>query len=74
LQVWSAPLRSSYGFIWTAVRGVRTDGPMAPEIALDRQRPADYAYSRHVGTMLDKVRRKSDSIKAAESKTSILTD
>src|SRR5437660_10575780 len=32
----------------TALRGVRTDGEMAPEIPLDRQRPAEYVFSRHV--------------------------
>jgi hypothetical protein len=58
--------------IWTAIRGVRTDGPMAPEIALDHQRPADFVYSRHVETLLAKVRRKDDSIKALESETSTL--
>jgi hopanoid biosynthesis associated radical SAM protein HpnH len=31
-----------------ALRGVRTEGEMAPEIALDRQRPAEYVFSRHV--------------------------
>jgi Domain of unknown function (DUF3463) len=31
-----------------ALRGVRTDGAMAPEIPLDRQRPAEYVFSRHV--------------------------
>jgi len=31
-----------------AVRGVRTEGEMAPEIPLDRQRPATYVFSRHV--------------------------
>jgi hopanoid biosynthesis associated radical SAM protein HpnH len=31
-----------------AVRGVRTEGEMAPEIPLDRQRPAEYVLSRHV--------------------------
>jgi hypothetical protein len=29
-------------------RGVRTEGEMAPEIPLDRQRPAEYVFSRHV--------------------------
>jgi hypothetical protein len=32
----------------TALRGVRTAGEMAPEIPLDRQRPAEYVFSRHV--------------------------
>lgn len=31
-----------------ALFGVRTDGEMAPEIALDNQRPAQYVFSRHV--------------------------
>ena len=31
-----------------AIRGQRTTGDMAPDIALDRQRPAEYALSRHV--------------------------
>jgi hopanoid biosynthesis associated radical SAM protein HpnH len=29
-------------------KGVRTEGKMAPEIPLDRQRPAEYVFSRHV--------------------------
>jgi hypothetical protein len=35
--------------------GSRTDGPMAPEIPLDRQRPAKYVYSSHVQKMLDEI-------------------
>ncbi len=31
-----------------ALRGIRTSGEMAPEIPLDRQRPAQYVFSRHV--------------------------
>jgi hopanoid biosynthesis associated radical SAM protein HpnH len=31
-----------------ALRGVRTQGEMAPEIPLDRQRPAQYVLSQHV--------------------------
>jgi hopanoid biosynthesis associated radical SAM protein HpnH len=38
------------------VRGVRTDGPMAPEIALDRQRPAQFVFSRHVERKLKEIR------------------
>jgi hopanoid biosynthesis associated radical SAM protein HpnH len=30
------------------MRGVRTDGPMAPEIPLAQQRPAQYVFSQHV--------------------------
>jgi len=31
-----------------ALAGIRTDGGMAEEIPLDRQRPAEYVFSRHV--------------------------
>jgi hopanoid biosynthesis associated radical SAM protein HpnH len=37
------------------LRGVRTDGPMAPEIPLDRQRPAEYVFSRHVERKLAEI-------------------
>ena len=31
-----------------SLRGVKTDGRMAPDIPLDKQRPAEYVFSRHV--------------------------
>jgi len=34
------------------LRGIRTEGDMVPEIPLDRQRPAEYVFSRHVEQML----------------------
>jgi hopanoid biosynthesis associated radical SAM protein HpnH len=43
--------------LWIALRGVRTQGPMAPEISLDGQRPAQYVFSRHVEQMLAKIGR-----------------
>jgi hopanoid biosynthesis associated radical SAM protein HpnH len=38
------------------MRGVRTDGPMAPEIPLDRQRPAQFVFSQHVQRKLKEIR------------------
>ena len=38
--------------LWTAIRGVRTEGPMAPEIALNDQRSAQFVFSRHVQDMM----------------------
>jgi hypothetical protein len=35
--------------------GVKTEGPMAPEIPLDRQRPAEYVFSRHVERKLAEI-------------------
>jgi hopanoid biosynthesis associated radical SAM protein HpnH len=46
-----------------AIGGIRTDGPMAKDIPLDRQRPADYVFSRHVQNKLAE-------IKEAETATS----
>jgi hopanoid biosynthesis associated radical SAM protein HpnH len=40
-----------------ALRGVRTDGPMAPDIALDRQRPAQDVFSQHVAIKLTEIGR-----------------
>jgi len=45
---------------WRAVaqiaRGIRTEGPMAPDIPLDHQRPAEYVFSRHVEDAVEKIR------------------
>jgi len=38
-----------------AVSGVRTDGPMAPDISLSKQRPAEFVFSRHVETKLAEI-------------------
>jgi hopanoid biosynthesis associated radical SAM protein HpnH len=38
------------------LRGVRTQGPMAPEIELERQRPAQFVFSRHVERKLREIR------------------
>jgi hopanoid biosynthesis associated radical SAM protein HpnH len=38
-----------------ALRGIRTSGPMAPEIAMDKQRPASYVHNLHVERMLAEI-------------------
>ncbi|CAG2136450.1 GTP 3',8-cyclase [Cupriavidus yeoncheonensis] len=40
-----------------SLRGVKTDGAMAPDISLDNQRPADYVFSRHVEIKLAEIGR-----------------
>jgi len=44
---------------WKAARvalaGVKTEGPMAPDIPLDRQRPAEYVFARHVEQKLGEI-------------------
>jgi hopanoid biosynthesis associated radical SAM protein HpnH len=39
-----------------ALSGVRTEGPMAAEIPLDQQRPAEFVFSRHVELELSEIR------------------
>src|SRR6266403_628617 len=60
----SNPLKA----MWVALRGVRTSGPMAPEIKLDNQRPAQYIFSSEVQKRLSEIRR--DEALAAEQKAS----
>jgi hopanoid biosynthesis associated radical SAM protein HpnH len=38
-----------------ALAGIKTEGPMAPEIPLDGQRPAEYVFSRHVEQKLAEI-------------------
>jgi hopanoid biosynthesis associated radical SAM protein HpnH len=54
--MFSSPLQA----IKVALRGPRTDGPMAPEIPLDRQRPAQYIFA-------DQVQQRLSEIRAAEA-------
>jgi hopanoid biosynthesis associated radical SAM protein HpnH len=48
----SHPLRA----LRVLLRGVKTDGPMAPEIALEGQRPAQYVFSQQVQQKLSEIR------------------
>ncbi|MGH6972084.1 MAG: hypothetical protein ACREEQ_10785, partial [Caulobacteraceae bacterium] len=38
------------------LRGIKTDGPMAPDIPLDRQRPAQFVFSKHVEERLAEIK------------------
>jgi len=39
-----------------ALRGPRTEGPMAPDISLENQRPAEYVFSGHVQKAMDRLK------------------
>ena len=58
----SNPLKA----IWVALRGVRTTGPMAPEINLDNQRPAQYIFSAEVQKRLSDIRKDEAAAAAAK--------
>jgi hopanoid biosynthesis associated radical SAM protein HpnH len=52
-----ASFANPFKSLWIAFKGVRTEGPMATEISLEGQRPAQYVFSRHVQQMLAKIGR-----------------
>jgi hopanoid biosynthesis associated radical SAM protein HpnH len=49
-----------------AIRGIRTEGPMAPDISLAGQRPAEFVFKRHVETALTKIRSRKAEPEPAE--------
>jgi hypothetical protein len=55
--------------MWVTLRGVKTSGPMAPEIDLSKQRPAQYVFSAEVQKRLSEIRR-DEVLASAREKTS----
>jgi hopanoid biosynthesis associated radical SAM protein HpnH len=47
-----------------AVQGIRTEGPMAKDIPLDHQRPAEYVFSRHVEQKMAELHAKPVKVEA----------
>ena len=54
------------------LRGIKTDGPMAPDIDLSNQRPAEYSFSRHVEKKMSEIHAAKEAAQAA-SKTAAQT-
>ncbi len=50
-----AMLTNPIGALSVALRGLRTEGPLAPEIPLDAQRPAQYVFSGQVQKKLSEM-------------------
>jgi len=53
----SEAIRSPWKMLRPALLGVRTEGPMAPDIPLGAQRPAEYVFSQHVAQKLQALSR-----------------
>ncbi len=47
-----------------ALRGVKTDGPMAPDISIENQRPAEFVFSRHVEHKIKEIRESKIPVEA----------
>jgi hopanoid biosynthesis associated radical SAM protein HpnH len=60
-------VKSPIKTMMVAARGPRTTGPMAPEIKLDRQRPAEYVFSKHVQEKMAELRHKPKVVEAADA-------
>jgi hopanoid biosynthesis associated radical SAM protein HpnH len=54
--------------MWVKLRGVRTEGPMAPDIPLANARPAQYVFDMHVQKKLAEVRTRQAESKAAKER------
>ena len=56
---------------WKAIKvalfGVRTEGEMAPDIAMDQARPAEYVFEKQVETALATISTKKDGAKQRSS-------
>jgi hypothetical protein len=62
----TAALSNPFKAMWVALRGVRTTGPMAPEISLTNQRPAQYIFSAEVQKRLSDIRKDEAAAAAAK--------
>ena len=49
-------VKKPYKLVPLMLRGVKTDGAMAPDISLANQRPAEFVFSRHVENKLTEIR------------------
>src|SRR2546425_11945372 len=61
-----AALTNPLKAMWVALRGVKTTGPMAPEIDLSKQRPAQYIFSAEVQKRLSEIRKDEAAAAAAK--------
>jgi hopanoid biosynthesis associated radical SAM protein HpnH len=62
----NATLKNPLGALSIALRGVRTEGSMVPEISLNDQRPAQYVFDNQVQLKLSEIRANEAREKAAK--------
>jgi len=62
-------VKHPYKLVPLAMRGVKTEGPMAKDIPLDKARPAEFVFSAHVERKLAEIRERktrTEDVAAAE--------
>jgi hopanoid biosynthesis associated radical SAM protein HpnH len=65
----NAAIANPLSALMVALRGVKTEGEMAPEIPLDQQRPAQYVHSEIVQSRLSEIRKAEAEAKVEKSAT-----
>ena len=63
-------LSRPWAALMVKLRGIRTAGPMMPEIDLSRARPAEYMFDRHVQEKLREIRQAEEAASQAQEKGS----
>ncbi|TKT73764.1 adenosyl-hopene transferase HpnH [Afipia massiliensis] len=66
----NAAVSNPFKALKVSLFGIKTEGPMAPEIDMSKQRPAQYVFSSEVQKRLSEIR--ADEAKAAEAKAAKL--
>ena len=64
-----AAVAHPFSAIKLAMQGIRTEGDMAPEIALDNQRPAQYVFDGQVQQKLSEIRKAEAETKVKKTAT-----
>ena len=59
-------VRNPLKILKVSLRGPRTEGPMAPEIPLTDQRPAEYVFQRHVQERMAQLHAAPEPVDAVE--------
>jgi hopanoid biosynthesis associated radical SAM protein HpnH len=49
------------------MRGIRTEGPMAPDVSLEKQRPAEFVFKTHVDTAVARIRARKEAPEEVEA-------
>jgi hopanoid biosynthesis associated radical SAM protein HpnH len=65
----NAAIANPLNALRVSLRGVKTEGEMAPEIPLDQQRPAQYVHSEIVQSRLSEIRKAEAETKVEKSAT-----
>ncbi|MFN5720114.1 MAG: DUF3463 domain-containing protein, partial [Bradyrhizobium sp.] len=69
----TAAINNPLKAMWVALRGIKTTGPMAPEIDMSKQRPAQYIFAEQFQKKLSEIRRDEAEASAAKQQAKAST-